>query len=79
MNCSHRGTLHHTKNGLVRFPYQAVSVSAFCLLRLAGNSFPAWSFVTDKGVQRCYATHETNREPNLVIVRFAPGLRGNLD
>lgn len=46
---------------------------------LEDNSFPAWSFVTEKGVQRCYATHETNREPNLVIVRFAPGLRGNLD
>jgi hypothetical protein len=46
---------------------------------LKDNSFPAWSFRTDKGIQRCYATHETSREPHKVIVRFAPGLAGNLD
>lgn len=43
------------------------------------NNFPAWSFRTDKGVQRCYATHQDSKEPNQVIVRFAPGLAGNLD
>ena len=46
---------------------------------LSDNSFPAWSFRTDKGVQRCYVTYEGKREPNYIIARFAPGLTGNLD
>ncbi len=46
---------------------------------LVGNSFPAWSFRTDNGIQRCYVTHEAEKEPNKVIVRFAPGLNGNID
>ena len=46
---------------------------------LTDNSFPAWSFRTDSGVQRCYVTYENEKEPNYIIVRFAPGLTGNLD
>ena len=46
---------------------------------LTDNSFPAWSFRTESGVQRCYVTYENEKEPNYIIVRFAPGLTGNLD
>ena len=46
---------------------------------LIDNNFPAWSFRTDKGIQRCYATHQNDKDPNFVIVRFAPGLAGNLE
>lgn len=46
---------------------------------LIDNNFPAWSFRTDKGIQRCYATHENEKEPNYVVVRFAPGLAGNIE
>lgn len=43
------------------------------------NYFPAWSFRTENGVQRCYITFEKDKEPNYIIVRFAPGLTGNID
>lgn len=46
---------------------------------LIDNNFPAWSFRTEKGIQRCYVTHQNDKEPNQVIVRFAPGLTGNLE
>ena len=46
---------------------------------LVDNNFPAWSFRTEKGIQRCYVTHHTDNDPNKLIVRFAPGLAGNLD
>jgi hypothetical protein len=45
---------------------------------LIDNNFPAWTFVTEGGIQRCYVTHQNEKDPNYVIVRFAPGLRGNL-
>lgn len=44
---------------------------------LKDNSFPAWSFRTESGIQRCYVTNQDNK--NMIIVRFAPGLRGNLE
>jgi len=46
---------------------------------LIDNNFPAWSFRTEKGIQRCSATHKDDKEPNQVIVGFAPGLTGNLE
>ena len=49
---------------------------------LKDNSFPAWSFRTEGGVQRCYVTlvePQSDKMPSYIVVRFAPGLTGNID
>ena len=38
----------------------------------------AWSFRTDKGIQRCSVHYESDKDPNYIVAAFAPGLSGNL-
>lgn len=69
----------HGYDGMSHLTPEQANAEVTLEASLKDNDYPAWSFLTDNGIQRCYVTYEKDREPNIIIVRFAPGLRGNID